>query len=419
MIQFSSINQRDIYKLVEKLTTGTFASELELLKSLVRDIVDYHEFEITGGRIWEFDSIEKVYLLRYQYGKLKKIPDNYKFPVLENAKLFEKLYNDRTAMSTETDQFLRDKGIHIYSVTGVGEIIKTRYGKYYKFLLSFNAPEILQSFFETLTVISGVATIALRNLIFEEKHQRMSKDIISASEIQRSLLPEHNLEFHDYNIYGICVPDEAVGGDYFDYLEPSNEWEENLGIIIGDAASKGLPAAIQALFVSGATRMAKKFSPKISNMLSALNTLIYDTFPFERFVTLFYCELTLSSNRLVLYANAGHCPPIHYHPDTGEVKFLNSTGGLLGLMQHQKFGLENIRMRPGDILVLYTDGITDSRDKNGELYGENRLIDMIKKLHLETSENIAKLIIEDVQKFTASSTYTDDKTIVVIKREGK
>ena len=306
----------------------------------------------------------------------------------------------------------------VYSVTGAGEIVKVPSGKYYKYILGFNANEILQSFYETLNIISSVATITLRSFSTEEQ-KKMERDIIKASEIQRNLLPEHYVEFYDYKIYGVCIPDSAVGGDYFDYLFNKADEEERIGIVISDAASKGLSAAIQALFVSGAIRMAQAFSPKISTMFSRLNTLIYDTFPYERFVTMFYCELMPSSNRLVLYANAGHCSPIYYRVEKDEIFELEPTGGLLGLVEQQKFNVENIVMRPGDILALFTDGINEAQDENNIPYGETRLINMIKKYKDKSAKEITLLIIEDVQKYAALGKYNDDRTLIIIKRDPK
>ena len=411
-------SQRDIYKLVEKLVSGNFRNELSFLKTLVREIVRHKDFEIIGGRVWELNIQEKSYELRYQYGEINKIPKNYKIGISDYP-IFSELYHKRTALYEETDELLKEKGINLYSVAAVGDLIRIGQHYYFKYLLGFNAEHILQSFYETLNVISSVATVKLRDLSHKEIQKRIQRDISKASEIQRSLLPPHNIEFHDFDIFGVCLPDSDVGGDFFDYLRNKSDEEDRIGIVISDAASKGLPAAIQALFVSGAIRMAQSFSPKISSLLSRLNTLIFDTFPYERFVTLFYCELTLSSNRLVLYANAGHCAPIHFRREDKSFRFLKPTGGLLGLIREQSFNVENIRMKPNDILVLYTDGISEAIDHNGNIYGEVRICELIKKYRDEPAKNIAYMIIEDVQKFTANSNYNDDKTIVVIKRRSE
>jgi len=414
----NTLNQRDIYKLVEGLATGQFKDELTLLEKLVSDVVDYGDFAIVGGRIWELDAKEEVYRLKYQHGNLKKIPDDYSVPI-KNQPIFKKLRTQRTILNFETDKVLLDTGIEFFSITGVGELIKLPSGMYFKYAIGFNAPQILQSFYETLTIISSVASIALLNLSSNAEKLKFNKDLERASEIQRNLLPEHNLEFHDYKIFGACIPDSQVGGDYFDYLKSPLGQEERLGIVVSDAASKGLPAAIQALFVSGAIRMGFSYSTRISHLINRLNTLIYDTFPSERFVTLFYCELTLSSNRLVLYANAGHCTPIHYCPACDTVEFLPATGGLLGLMQNQKIEVENTTMKPGDILVIYTDGITEARNTENEFFGEERIADVLRKYHKEIPKIIAYNLLEEVQKFSANTTINDDKTIVVIKRDEK
>src|SRR6185295_8304385 len=126
---------------------------------------------------------------------------------------------------------------------------------------------------------------------------------------------------------------------------------------------------------------------------------------------------TNSSNRMVLYANAGHCQPIHYRASNDSYKHLETTGGLMGIIENQKFGVENIRMNKGDILLLYTDGINEAQDENGNLYGEARLAELLRKHHGDTPKNITYHIIEDVQRFSAKSIYSDDKTLVVIKRE--
>ncbi|ROL58228.1 serine/threonine-protein phosphatase [Bacteroidetes/Chlorobi group bacterium Naka2016] len=413
-------HQRETYKLVEKLISTEFKDPLELLKRLVKEIVDHTGFDITGGRVWEFIPEVMAYELRMQYGSVEKIPENYRIFIADQPFLLD-LVKERTITTIETDKLLKEKGIKLYSVTGVGQIIKTKNGKFYKYLLGFNAPEIKPTFAETLTIISSVATVALKNIIDTIERKKIREDLYQAAQIQKNLFPDHYLEFYDYEVYGVCIPDAEVGGDYFDYLqieEKENE-EERLGIVVGDAASKGLSAAIQALFVSGAFRMGWSYSTRMSDLFSRLNKLIYKTFQYERFVTLFYCELTLSSNRLVLYVNAGHCAPIHYRVDSDSIRKLEPTGGLLGILSNQKFRVENIRMHVGDLLVLYTDGITESMDENHNLYGEDRLIEILKKSKDLSAKEIAFSILEDVNKFSAKSDFNDDKTIIVVKRREK
>ncbi len=411
-----NFDQRSIYKLVESLAEGNFKNEIELLSKLVKKIVDDSGFGLNGGRVWELIPKDNTYILKYQYGKIKKIPKSYKVHIAQMP-VFKAMYNNRTQINYETDVLLKNTGIELFSASGVGDLIRIDNHKYYQYVLSFNADTILQSFYETLTIISGVSSVAIRDLKQRTKQKLLNKDLERAAEIQRNLLPEHKTQFADYDIYGVCIPDSQVGGDYFDYIPSLDDEEERLSIVICDAASKGLPAAIQALFVSGALKMGVSFGTKISRLISRLNNLVWNTFNYERFVSLFFCELQTSSNRLVLYTNAGHCSPMHFHAESNSITLLPPTGGLLGILENQSFKVENLTMQPGDILVLYTDGITESQNSDHELYGENRLMNIIRKEKNKSSKEIAVNIIDSVIKFCINSTYTDDKTIVVIKRE--
>ncbi len=413
----ASQTQKRIYKLVEQIASQQFSDEHTFLKNLVRQVVNSPEFQITGGRIWELLPDKKAYRLLFQYGNVNKIPDDYILNI-DDQPILKELHIEKTKLQYETDKLLKESGIFIYSATGVGEVVRTKWGRFYEYVLGFNAPEILQSFYETLSIISTIASARLHDFRLIKSQEKIRQDLARAAEIQRNLLPDHTINFSDFEIYGICVPDSDVGGDFFDYL-PSLETEENrLAILIGDASSKGLTAAIQALFVSGAISMSHKFAPKISSLMYHLNNIVYETFPLERFLTMFYCEISESSNRLVLYANAGHTEPIHYRRESDRFSLLQSTGGILGLVPNQKFNIENIRMKIGDILVLVTDGVVEAENEKDEFFGYDRLKELIAKYRDFTAKEIALQILEEVQKFSASSQFNDDRTLVVIKRTG-
>lgn len=411
-----SNTQKRIYKLVGAIASGVFSNEEDFLTRMVMEIVDSEDFQISGGRIWRLIPDEESYELVYQYGNVRQIPQYYKLSVQEQPVLQE-LSLHRTLLRKETDQLLKESGILIYSVTGVGEIIRTNSGKYYEYVIGFNADEILQTFYETLSIVSTIGSARLRDLRLLKRQEKFNKELNKASEIQRNLFPEHSAYFSDFEIYGLCIPDSEVGGDYFDYFHNSENEENRFGIVVADAASKGFSAAIQALFVSGAVKMAHSFNPKISLLLNSLNNLIFNTFPLERFVTLFYCELTESSNRLVLYGNAGHTEPIHFRSEDESFRFLSSTGGILGIVPNQKFSVENIRLKSGDILVIMTDGVTEAQNESGEIFGSEIILDLIKEFRDLSAKEIALNIIEKVQLFSARGNYNDDKTLIVVKRK--
>jgi len=415
------INQKHIYKLVDEIASKNYQDEDHLLSKLVDGLIKNKELEITGGRVWKFDKKNLIYQLNYQAGKVKKIEEGAKLDIYEEevSSLLNELASSRTLLKKETSQEMINQGIELYSMSGVGFVYKVQSTKYYEYILGFSAEEFTKSFEDLLTIVGSVASSALKNLYNLAKEKKIRRDYLQAKQIQDNILPEHSTEFLDYKIFGVCIPDSDIGGDYFDYIRNNDhkDDEETLSIVISDASSKGLPAAIQALFVSGALRMGMSFATRISHIFALLNNLIYKTFPFERFVTLFMCELTRSKNRMILYANAGHCSPILFKVNKDKFIELEPTGGLVGIMEHQKFGIENTKMSKGDILVLFTDGINEAIDENQEVFGEEKIKEIIKENKNKTPKEIAYLLLEKVEKYSAFSDYNDDKTIIVVKRD--
>jgi sigma-B regulation protein RsbU (phosphoserine phosphatase) len=259
-----------------------------------------------------------------------------------------------------------------------------------------------------------VSTV-LRSRKLERRAEDLKRDLDKARDIQRSILPQHEISFHSYGVYGLSIPDRIVGGDFFDYLQVEGDLER-LGIVIGDAASKGVSAAVEALYASGALRMGFEFQTKMTVLLSRVNKLLHKTFSEEHFISLFYMELTDDRNGLVLYANCGHNNPVFLRSHTSEPEFLEATGQLLGPFPNEKFKTASIFMGKGDVLLLYTDGISEATNEQGEAYGEDRLVSQLVSMRSRTPKEIAGLIIEDVEKFNTLGTLTDDKTVVVIKR---
>jgi sigma-B regulation protein RsbU (phosphoserine phosphatase) len=242
----------------------------------------------------------------------------------------------------------------------------------------------------------------------------MKADLDKARELQKSILPEHEYNFHDYELFGITSPAEIVGGDFFDYIEMGED--DKLAVIVGDAASKGVSAAAEAMYISGALRMGTSFEIKISPLMKRMNKLVNKIFADDKFASLFYGELSTEKNGLFLYSNAGHNPPMFLKKDSDEIEFLNTTGPVLGPTRNSKFLVDNINIHPGDVLFIYSDGVTDSSDSKFNNYGEERLLDLLKKVKDKTAREINYAVLEDVIKFSKRGAYSDDKTIVVVKR---
>jgi phosphoserine phosphatase RsbU/P len=409
------MNQRTIYKLVDALLETTVEDPIDMLSSLVQYLVDNDRTVMTGGRVWELDPTDHSYVLRSQYGELESLDLGSRRHLEEMPATLSA--SNRSSMATAPID-VPGRGMRTYSLIGVGDPDLRDESPLHPYALAFTTTEQSEEFIDTMLVVASAATTALRNRTQRERDTRMQRDLDQAWQIQHGLVPNHQRSFRDYDLHGISIPDRVVGGDYFDYLG-STEVEDRLGVVISDAASKGLPAAAQALFVSGAMRMGMSFETKMSSLIARLNQLIYTTFPNERFVSLFYAELMPSSSGLVLYVNAGHCPPLllERHPEGGfRRRELQPTGGILGIIEDQTYTVENINLLPGSILLLYTDGITEAQNSHGELYGEQRLWSLLEQHASATSQAIAQAILDDVTQFAVHAVYTDDKTLVVIKR---
>ena len=407
-------SQRTIYKLIDQLLSAQEDSPIHVLSSLVNFMVDSSDVVVTGGRVWQFDDSADAnsYVLRYQYGELESLDLGVRRRIDEMPGTLS--LASRATLTTEPMD-MGTRGTRVYSLTGVGDPVHSAYGPVPPFAIAFTAHDVTEEFIDTMLVVSSAATTALRNQRAAVRDQALRKDLDSAWRIQRGLVPDHHVAYRDLDIYGVSVPDATVGGDYFDYIQPT-EANDRLGVVISDAASKGLPAAVQALFVSGALRMGVSFNSKMSDLVARLNQLIYDTFPNERFVSLFYAELMTSTTGLVLYVNAGHCPPIHLRAASGTAEYLQPTGGILGIIEDQHFSVENVNLSPGDYLVLYTDGISEALDAAGMPFGEDRLTQIVLSQAGAAPQHIAHAVLDAVTAYSVGAPYTDDRTIVVIRR---
>lgn len=408
------MDQKKLHKFVETIASQKFSSDEEMLKRVINEIVQDPSIGFIGGRIWKLYPELEGYKVLYQTGKMGKIEKTFIIKALEYP-VFENLAQYRTILGHETIEALRKKGIFKYSASGVGYKIKIQGKPFYEYVIALNSKNIDEELKINLSIISTALTSQIKQRRISHNAHQLKADIDKARQLQRSILPEHEFKFHHFEVYGITDPAEIVGGDFFDYLD-IGENNDKVGIAIGDAASKGIAAAAEAMYISGALRMATTFDINISLIMNQMNELVNKIFEDDKFTSLFYGELTTNKNGLFLYANAGHNPPLFYKSKINKITYLETTGPVLGPAPQSKYTVENINIYPDDILVLYSDGVTEAANNKSSFYGEQRLNTIVKKLKDKSSKEIALGILEDVIKFSNNGTYNDDKTIVVIKR---
>jgi phosphoserine phosphatase RsbU/P len=413
------MEQRKLYRTIDSITKAApnFNTTEELLVYVLNEIIKNEEINIIGGRIWKLNESKNAYNLIEQFGEVDLIESNYELKVIDSPS-FKDIGRNRTIIGKEKDQYLKSKGINRYTATGVGDRFKFKNddGVYnlYEYLIAINAREIDDAFLYTLNIISTTLSSIIRTRKIETKAKQNIVELEKASEIQRNILPEHSYTFQNYEIFGMSVPEQIVGGDFFDYLTTSDDY--TLCVAIGDAASKGISAAAQALYVSGALKMGVGYEVNMTSLMRKISNLVNDTFPYERFVTLFFCELYNDAKGLCVFVNAGHNSPYFYNSKKDTIDALPATGPVLGPAPNQRYNTDSIYINAGDVLVLYTDGIVEAANRKFEFFGDARLKESILKYKDRSPKEISELIIQDVQRFSARGKYSDDKTIVVIKR---
>lgn len=402
--------------MLDTVASRDFSSEKELLFEVVNEIVALDEIDVSGGRIWQLDEANYSYKLLFQANKSSEHLPNVSLRIDENP-VFDLVSEKRTVLGDETDKHFLRKGLLMFSASGIGSKIKLKGKRYYTYILAVHSDSMSDELRYSLNVVATLLTSKIKERNNATAQKSLADDLTKAQQLQKSILPEHELLFHDYQIFGVTVPAQILGGDFFDYLKIGRS-EKRIGIVVGDAASKGISAAAEAMYISGAVRMASMFQLKISPMMNRVNNLVNKIFSDDRFATMFYGEISNDRHGLCLYANAGHNPPIFINSKKKEVTYLYATGPLLGPVPDSGFETDSLIFNKGDILVIYSDGITEAQDQNSEPYDEKRLEKIILDSCELSAKEITYKILEDVQKFSAfNSKYQDDKTVVVIKKK--
>ena len=265
-----------------------------------------------------------------------------------------------------------------------------------------------------LTHLANVAAVKIENArLFEQSvaKELLDQEIQKAAEIQNHLLPTDGPPIPGYDVFGTSLMCRAVGGDYYDYLPLE---EGRLGVALGDVAGKGLPAALLMACLQASLRALSELGLPPDDMLTRLNRLLCRTVPENRFVTFFYAMLEPATHTLT-YVNAGQNPP--YIVRRGlEAERLEQTGPPLGLFDTTKYGARTVQLGAGDVLVCYSDGVSEARGASEEEYGEPRLTDLVAREAAKSPTDIIKAVTESMLEFCAGRSYQDDVTLVILKR---
>jgi len=360
------------------------------------------ELGITGGRVFERDGADYVLVARFPEGSGPveeiRVPESYPpvAEVLEHSFIF--MRPGDPGVDPELEALL---GANEFAAIAV-------HRDFCDCILSFD-------------VVAGSGSDDIRYSLSILRHSinhRLRESWVGnvfreARLIQTSILPRRSPEFFDFDIAGRSSPMEIVGGDFFDFIPLSSKI---LGLAIADVSGHGLPAALQVRDIYMGLRMGLSRDFKILRTIERLNEIVALSTLTSRFVSLFYGELEENGN--FLYVNAGHPPPLHIRPD-GEVRRLKRGGAVLGPVPGGTYQRGFARLRPGDTLVLYSDGIVEAlgpaRGTNEE-YGAGRLNAQVIACREHSAKETVEAIFASVESFDATDQPQDDRTVVVVKR---
>ena len=276
--------------------------------------------------------------------------------------------------------------------------------------------ELLMSIAAQLALIIDNARLTERMVAQE----RMRRELALAAEVQQRLLPSCAPKGIGMEVAGFCEPARGVGGDYYDFINFDNSTQ--LGLAIADVAGKGMPAALLMSTVQATLRSltarngsTNPHSELLSSIVGKLNRLLFNSTNGEHYVTFFYATFD-EATQCLTYVNAGHNPPLYLQADSDlAVRELTSGGLVAGAFEHAVYEQETVQMKANDLLFLYTDGLSEALNVDGEEFGASRIMDTLKSIKSLSADQIRDVVVRRVKEWCTGMSLYDDLTFVVMK----
>ena len=276
-----------------------------------------------------------------------------------------------------------------------------------------------QNDFVVFKSISEQSAFALYNaIIYSEANEkkRLDHDLQIARDIQRILLPSQPPPIDGFDIAGINIPARQVSGDYFDYIKVD---DDRLGVVIADVSGKGVPASLIMAICRSVLRAEARLGQSPAEVLRKVNRQLYPDIKEDMFISMAYVILDHKNNHVTL-SRGGHDAPLLYRAATGEVEVLKPPGMALGIDNGDVFdritGDLSVPLERDDCLVLYTDGVTEMLDANGDEFGPERMIRSVRASASEGAQGVIARLTDDVRNFAGGHPQNDDITLIVVRK---
>jgi sigma-B regulation protein RsbU (phosphoserine phosphatase) len=251
--------------------------------------------------------------------------------------------------------------------------------------------------------------------ISKEEQTELEEELSLASKMHRALLPQTIEKIEGFEVAVRSLSARTVGGDYYDFLPASDGGTTR--VIIADTMGKGIPAGLLMSNIQGALRVLSEEIESPRLLVSRLNQWLCRNVPVTKFMSLacIALESGLREETRLAYSNAGHCPPILARTD-GSIHLLEPTGGVLGVHQGFNYEEQSLILSPGDLLLLYTDGITEAESSRGEMYGDDRLMNFVKTYRSDPLQSFVDALLAEVRSFSERPELGDDFTVIALRK---
>lgn len=270
---------------------------------------------------------------------------------------------------------------------------------------------------QMVQAFAGQTAVAIDNAwLYTElvEKKEMERELKIARQLQRALLPRRLPSAPGYQFAALNIPSRKVGGDLYDFIQFS---PTRIGFAIGDVAGKGTPSALLMATLYSTYRGMVRLPMPVNQLIFELNNTLKDRMSDYTFITFFYGLLSTDTDELI-YCNAGHCHPIVVHQD-GRADYLDVGGTVLGFVQDTPYALGRYQLTPGDLLFLYTDGITEAMNPQEEFYGEKRVLDSLREMYNLPVKSILSKVFRTIKSYTNDHRLQDDFTAVAIALSAK
>ena len=266
-----------------------------------------------------------------------------------------------------------------------------------------------------LAAFSDHAALAIENArlyLASIEKERVEKELSIAAEIQQRLLPEQIPTIKEYDVAAGAFPCRTIGGDFYDVVQLD---DHRFAIVMADVSGKGIPASLLVSTLHASFRAYIQTHADLADLVTRLNTVMYENTTPDKFITFFIMILDTSTHA-VTYVNAGHNAPYVFRGNYGKVEELGASGLPLGMVDTVEYKAATLRLEPHDVIVLYTDGVTEAMDKSQDQYGEDRFRKCISGSLDSSAVALKDKILIDVREFVGLEPASDDLTLLVAKR---